>query len=73
MTINKRKLSYNILFVGFTSYDYTLRISTVALRNLSIVEERAKFYFLALNSGSVFAGNDISAYPVTGIGFVFGV
>ena len=29
------------------------------------------FYFLALNSGLVFAGNDISVYPVTGIGFVF--
>ena len=28
----------------------------------------AMFYFLALNSGSVFAGN-----PVTGIGFVFRV
>ena len=24
------------------------------------------FYFLVLNSGSVFAGNDISVYPVTG-------
>ena len=31
------------------------------------------FYFLALNSDSVFAGNDISVYPVTGIGFVFRV
>ena len=31
------------------------------------------FYFLALNSGSVFAGNDISVYQVTGIGFVFRV
>ena len=30
----------------------------------------AMFYFLALNSRSVFAGNDISVYPVTGIGFV---
>ena len=29
------------------------------------------FYFLALNSGSVFAVNEISVYPVTGIGFVF--
>ena len=35
----------------------------------------AMFYFLALNSGSVFAGNDIPIYPVTGIdlGFVFRV
>ena len=33
----------------------------------------AMFYFLALNSGSVFAGNDISVYPVTDIGFVFRV
>ena len=32
------------------------------------------FYFLALNSGSVFAGNDLSVYPVTGIyEFVFRV
>ena len=28
------------------------------------------FYFLALNSGPVISGNDISIYPVTGIGFV---
>ena len=27
------------------------------------------FYFLALNSGRVISGNDISVYPVTGIGF----
>ena len=33
------------------------------------------FYFLALNSGPVISGNDISIYPVTGrsIGFVFRV
>ena len=31
------------------------------------------FYFLALNSGPVISGNDISIYPVTGIGFVFHV
>ena len=32
----------------------------------------AMFYFLALNSGPVISGNDISVYPVTGIdlGFV---
>ena len=28
------------------------------------------FYFLALNSGPVISGNDISVYPVPGIGFV---
>ena len=28
------------------------------------------FYFLALNSGPVISGYDISVYPVTGIGFV---
>ena len=28
------------------------------------------FYFLALNSGPAISGNDISVYPVTGIGFV---
>ena len=28
------------------------------------------FYFLAFNSSSVISGNDISVYPVTGIGFV---
>ena len=28
------------------------------------------FYFLLLNSGPVISGNDISVYPVTGIGFV---
>ena len=28
------------------------------------------FYFLAFTSGSVICGNDISVYPVTGIGFV---
>ena len=28
------------------------------------------FHFLAFNSGSVISGNDISEYPVTGIGFV---
>ena len=30
----------------------------------------AMFYFLLLNSGPVISGNDISVYPVTGIGFV---
>ena len=33
----------------------------------------AMFYFRALNSGQVISGNDISIYPVTGIGFVFRV
>ena len=28
------------------------------------------FYFLALNSGPAISGNDISVYPVTGIGLV---
>ena len=27
-------------------------------------------FYLAFNSGSVISGNDISVYPVTGIGFV---
>ena len=31
---------------------------------------RATFYFLALNSGPVISGNDISVYPVTVMGFV---
>ena len=30
----------------------------------------AMFYFLALNSVPCISGNDISVYPVTGIGFV---
>ena len=30
----------------------------------------AMFYFLAFNSGSAISGNDISVYPVTGIGLV---
>ena len=28
------------------------------------------FYFLAINSGPVISGNNISVYPVTSIGFV---
>ena len=39
-------------------------------QSLNRLRYRAMFYFLALNSGPVISGNDISVYPVTGIGFV---
>ena len=49
----------------------TFRIDSITTAAATSTTTTAMFYFLVLNSGSVFAGNDIFVYPVTSIGFVF--
>ena len=46
------------------------RAFTTKLKRTIQLQLVAMFYFLAFNSGPVISGNDISVYPVTGIGFV---